>query len=249
LEAYRSRIKIADSSVETLSAQLNAAHAERDKLHEDITAWLDEMAKQKESQKQEMAQRIESLAVGRDAVIGKVGEEGEEECDSTIMQKDGGESDVVPHTANISSERPGITEEEDDTTEINVATTDKEQAMLKEESPTEGGENEEEDEFNWIGDVVPHMANIPTERPPTTEDDDATEINVATSAKQALPKEEGPTVKSYAEATAKPAESSSSDKVSDEAVMTKDLITTAAETTPVVSPKKKKKKKKKKKRP
>eukprot|EP00579_Thalassiosira_antarctica_P025627 CAMPEP_0202003498 /NCGR_PEP_ID=MMETSP0905-20130828/9060_1 /ASSEMBLY_ACC=CAM_ASM_000554 /TAXON_ID=420261 /ORGANISM="Thalassiosira antarctica, Strain CCMP982" /LENGTH=568 /DNA_ID=CAMNT_0048560641 /DNA_START=86 /DNA_END=1792 /DNA_ORIENTATION=+ len=139
LEAYRSRIHIADNSVETLSAQLNAAHAERDKLHEDITAWLDEMAKQKESQKQELTQQIETLTVGNDAAIGKVGEGGEEvegECDSTIMQKDGGDSDVVPHMANIPSERPTITEEEDDATAMNVATTAKEQEIPNEEGPT-----------------------------------------------------------------------------------------------------------------
>ena len=49
LEAYQRRIAIADTSMETLSSQLNAAQTERDSLNKEMTVKLDAMTNQKES--------------------------------------------------------------------------------------------------------------------------------------------------------------------------------------------------------
>ena len=49
LEAYQRRIAIADTSIETLSSQLNAAQTERDSLNKEMTVKLDAMTNQKES--------------------------------------------------------------------------------------------------------------------------------------------------------------------------------------------------------
>ena len=66
LVTYKSRIEVADNSIESLSSKLNAAQSESDILNEDMTAKLDAMTKQKEHLSDSMNTLMRELAMVSD---------------------------------------------------------------------------------------------------------------------------------------------------------------------------------------